>query len=607
MDENKRSIPAWAQKNMLFLSAFKTYRMLRDEGVKQTIFAVRYVIRRRRQMRPIKKRMKMTPKKRAVQETTAFLNRIKISVIVPLYNTPERFLDDLTISLLAQTYRNWQLCFADGSDGGFEYVRERCTKLAEKDIRVLYKKLERNLGIAGNRSEGVKMSDGDYICFLDHDDLLAERALFEVAKAVEETNADFLYSDEIVYTGRRKLVHGLHLKPDYSPDYLRSCNYICHLTVVKRSLIDEIGLYDSRYEGSEDYDFVLRATESAGTICHIDEPIYYWRVHGDSVASDISAKPYAWDSAKRAVEAHLERVGLEGDVLFSRAVPMLHVNYKIIGTPLVSIVIPTSDHADDLKKCIDSIVKKSTYGHIEIILVENNSKQGATFDYYKELEKTPGIRIINWEQEFNFSAVNNFGALAANGGHLLFLNNDIEVITPDWLEQMLMFTQRKDVGAAGIKLLYGDDTVQHGGIAVGVCGSAANLCPLFPRDYEGYMSRLAVVSNMSAVTGACLMVRREVFEQVGGFDENLAVSFNDVDLCLKIRKAGYYIVFNPAAEAYHYESTSRGYDTRGEKRKRMEREKAMLVKKWPEYYGEKGDPFYNKNFGKQSISYDTMM
>ena len=607
MEKRHDRIPPWAQKNTLFNLIFKTFRMLRNEGLKQTLFAVRYVIRRRRQMRPVKERMKMTAKKRALQQAYVFENPVKISVIVPLFNTPARFLDELIQSLKLQTYSNWQLCFADGSDKEHGYVTSRCLEAAANDPRIVYKNLEKNYGIAGNRSEAVKISDGEYICFVDHDDLLAERALFEVVKAINETDADLLYSDEVVYSGRKKMINSMHLKPDFSPDYLRSCNYICHLTVIKKELTDKIGLYDSRYEGSEDYDFILRAAENAKRIYHIDEPIYYWRAHEDSVAGDISAKPYAWDSAKLAVEAHIKRVGLEGEVIFSKASPMLHVNYKIIDDPKISIIIPTSDHKDVLKKCMDSIFGKTEYKNYEIILVENNSKQRETFEYYKELEGLRNVKIVYWEGDFNFSAINNYAVPFANGEHLLFLNNDIEVITRDWLRQMVMFTQRDDVGAVGAKLLYPDDKVQHGGIAVGVAGSAANLCPLFPREYEGYMSRLAVVSNMSAVTGACMMVKRGAFEKVGGFDENLAISFNDVDLCLKISKAGYYIVFNPVVEMYHYESRSRGSDAKGEKRKRMEREKEILKAKWPEYFGEKGDPFYNKNFGKQSISYDTAM
>lgn len=605
--KDKKSIPSWANKNILFNLVFKTFRMLKDEGFRQTMFAIKYVIRRRWQMRSIKKNMKMTRKKRELQENTVFNAMPKIGVIVPLYNTPMSFLKELTDSLFSQTYHNWQLCLADGSEIGHEEIERYCSELSKKDKRVVYKKLDSNYGIAGNRSEAAKMSDSEYICFLDHDDLLAERALFEVVKAIDETDADFLYSDEIIYMGKRNMVNSLHLKPDFSPDYLRCCNYICHLTVIKKTLVDVIGLYDKRYEGSEDYDFVLRATEKAKKIHHIDEPIYYWRVHEDSVASDISAKPYAWDSAKRAVEAHLERIGLKGTVIYSRSVPMLHVNYEIGSEQPVSIIIPTSDHMEDLKKCINSILSKTTYTDYEIIVVENNSKEGETFKYYQELEKQENIKVVVWEHEFNFSKINNYGVTFAKGKHYLFLNNDIEIISADWIEQMVMFTARDDVGAVGIKLLYGNDTVQHGGIAVGVAGSAANLCQLFPRSYEGYMSRLSVVSNMSAVTAACMMIKKEAFESVGGFDEILAVSFNDVDICLKIRDKGYYIVFNPVAEAYHYESLSRGYDTRGKKRTRMENEKSILVERWQKYFDIKGDPFYNKNFGKQSVSYDSMI
>ncbi|MCL1829919.1 MAG: glycosyltransferase family 2 protein [Oscillospiraceae bacterium] len=607
MNAKKKPMPTWANRNMLFNLVYKTFRMLRDEGFHQTLFAIRYVTLRRWQMRSIRKNMKMTSKKREIQQNTVFKIMPKIGVIVPLYNTPTAFLEDLVNSLKNQTYSNWQLCLADGSDNGNTYIESYCSSLAKNDTRFIYQKLDKNYGIAGNRTKAAELSDGEYICFLDHDDMLAERALFEVVKAINESHADFLYSDEIIYMGKRNMVSSLHLKPDYSPDYLRCCNYICHLTVIKQTLVEKIGLYNANYDGSEDYDFVLRATEAAETIYHIDEPIYYWRVHEQSVASDISAKPYAWDSAKRAVEAHLERVGLKGKVEYSASVPMLHVNYEIEGTPLVSIIIPSSDHREDLEKCINSILNKSTYENYEIIIIENNSKEEVTFEYYRELQHIENIQIVYWDHEFNFSAINNYGVACAKGQHYLFLNNDVEVITSDWIEQMLMFTQREDVGVAGVKLLYEDDTVQHGGIAVGVAGSAANLCQLFPRAYEGYMSRLAIVSNMSAVTAACMMVKKAAFEAVGGFDEILAVSFNDVDLCLRIREVGYLVVFNPVAELYHYESRSRGYDTKGDKRVRMEREKAILVERWQKYFTEKGDPYYNKNFGKQSVSYDSMI
>jgi len=602
--KDKDKIPKWATRNSLLNLIYKTFRMLKNEGLRQTLFAIGYTFKRASHMRRLKKKLTLSRRERERQRTHVFKNNYTFSVVVPLYNTKIRFLKDMVESLERQTYENWQLCLADGSDENHKDVEEFCLMKSGGDSRIKYKKLEKNEGIAGNTNAAIEMAEGDFISFLDHDDFLADNALFEVAKAVEETSADFIYTDEIIYTGKLNIAGNMHLKPDFSPDYLRSCNYICHLTTVSRGLLERTGMMDSEMDGSQDYDFVLRATESADKIHHIDELLYYWRVHEDSVASSIDAKPYAYLAAKKAVERHLDRVGLKGEVIKSIAVPMLHINYVIEGNPLISIIIPTSDHTDVLKKCIDSIFELSSYENFEIILVENNSKNPETFEYYESLSGTEKIKILYYEGGFNFSAINNFASKTAEGEHLLFLNNDIEVISPDWLEQMVMFSQRSDVGAVGIKLLYPDDTVQHGGIAVGVCGSAANLCPLFPRENQGYMSRLAVVNNLSAVTGACLMMKKSDFFKVGGFSEELAVSLNDVDLGLKLSKIGRYNVFNPVALAYHHESRSRGYDKKGEKRRRHEAEKEILRKKWPAYFEEKGDPFYNKNFGKNSVSYN---
>lgn len=604
MDKGSVPVPAWADKNQVLKLGYKTVRMLKNEGLSQTAFAVRYVTKRYFLLKKLKKEFYLSDEKRLEQQRTVFRYMPKISVIVPLYNTPEVFLREMIDSVKAQSYAIWQLCLADGSDAGHPEVGDICRAYAEEDGRILYKKLDKNTGIAGNTNEAIRMSDGDYIALLDHDDLLAQSALFEFAKAIDETGADFLYSDEALFIQKPKDSRSMHFKPAFSPDFLRGCNYICHLSVIRRALADEVGLYDSAYDGSQDYDFTLRVTEKAKKIHHIPIPLYYWRTHRGSVGDDISAKPYAYDAARRAVQSHLDRVGLRGEAVYSKAVPMMRVIYDIPGDPLVSIIIPSCDHRDDLQKCIESIERESSYGNYEIIVCENNSKQPETFAYYKELEKRPNIRVITWPDVFNFSAINNFARKEAKGQHLVFLNNDIEIITPDWLQEMVMFTQRPDVGACGIKLLYPNDTVQHGGIAMGVCGSAANLCPLFPREHEGYMSRLAIASNMSACTAACLCVRADVFDEVGGFDEQLAVAFNDVDLCLKIRDKGYLVVFNPVAEAYHYESISRGSDKKGANKERMEQEKALLRNKWPQYYEEDGDPYYNKNFGKNSISYD---
>lgn len=604
MDKGSKPVPAWAGKNQLLKLIYKTFRMLKNEGLSQTVFAAKYVTNRFFMLRRIKKDFYLTQETRALQENTVFENMSKISLIVPLYNTPGRFLLDMIGSVLAQSYRNWQLCLADGSDAGHDAVGDICREHAAKDSRIVYKKLEKNEGISGNTNAAIGISDGEYIAMLDHDDMLAEGALFEVVKAINETGADFLYSDEALFINKPKDSRSMHFKPAYSPDFLRACNYICHLTVVRRDIAESVGLYDRAYDGSQDYNFTLRAIEQANKVHHIAIPIYYWRTHAGSVADDISAKPYAYEAARRSVQSHLDRIGLDGEAAYSKAVPMMRIKYKINGSPLVSIIIPSCDHREVLEQCINSIIKKSTYKNYEIIICENNSKQPETFEYYEALKQHKNMYVVMWEREFNFSAINNFARKSARGEHLIFLNNDVEIITPGWIEEMVMFTQRADVGACGIKLLYPDNTVQHGGIAVGVCGSAANLCPLFPREHEGYMSRLAVASNMSAVTAACVAVKAEAFDIVGGFDENLAVSFNDVDLCLKLRDKGYLVVFNPEAEAYHYESRSRGYDRKGAKKERMEREKAILHEKWPQYYQEDGDPYYNKNFGKNAISYD---
>ena len=604
MGKGSKAVPDWANKTVVSKYLYKTVRMLKNEGLSQTLFAVRYVTGRYFKLKKIKKEFYLTDELRKEQESKVFSFMPLISVIVPVYNTDSTLLTEMIQSVLDQSYQKWELCLADGSDDQHDYVGGICQRYASQDARIKYSKLEKNLGISGNTNAAILMSKGDYIALLDNDDLLAQGALYEVALAINETGADFLYSDEATFNVKPSDSDSMHFKPDYSPDYLRALNYICHLSVIERKLADRVGLYDPAYDGSQDYDFTLRVTENAKKIHHISKPLYYWRIHAGSVADDISAKPYAYEAAKRAVESHLERIGLKGKVEYSRAVPAMRVIYQLEAHPLVSIIIPTCDHSDLLKQCIDSIFSLSTYDNYELIICENNSKDPETFKYYDSIKNDPRVHIVTYEGGFNFSRINNFARRYASGEHLLFLNNDIKIITPQWIEEMLMFTQRNDVGACGIKLLYPDDTVQHGGIAMGICGCAANLCPLYPREHEGYMSRLAVASDMSACTAACLMVKANSFDEVGGFDEELAVSFNDVDLCLKLRDKGLLVVFNPVAEAYHYESRSRGYDKSREKKKRMEREKQLLAQKWPSYYEEGGDPYYNRNFGKNSISYD---
>ena len=605
--KGSKPVPAWADKCQITRLGYKAIRMLKNEGLSHTVFATKYVIRRSIKLKKLKKEFYLTPEQRAEQQAHAFNNAPTISLLTPLFNTDERYLRDLIESVMAQSYPKWELCLGDASDADHAYVGEIAREYASRDSRIVYKNLKGNFGIAGNVNACIEMSSGDFIARLDHDDLLAQSALYEMALRIDSTGCDMVYSDEAIFNITPADCSSMHFKPCWSPDFMRGCNYICHLFAVRRTLADEAGLYDNAYNGSEDYDFTLRVAEKTQKpIEHIAKPLYYWRVHEGSVAADISEKPYAYDAARRAVQSHIDRIGLAGKVVYSRAVPMMRVIYDIPAPhPLVSIIIPSCDHADVLRRCINSIYEKSTYDNFEIIICENNSSEQATFDYYDELKAANRAKIVTWSGiGFNYSAVNNFARKSAAGTHLLFLNNDIEVITPEWLEEMVMFTQRHDVGACGAKLLYPNDTVQHGGIAVGIGGSAANLCQLYPRDNDGYLSRLAIASNMSACTGACLMVRADVFDEVGGFEEALAVSFNDVDLCLKIRQKGYLIVFNPVAECYHHESLSRGYDKSGAKKQRMEREKTLLRERWPQYYEGEGDPYYNPNFGRNSVDYD---
>ena len=529
------------------------------------------------------------------QKAHVFGKDITFSILVPLYNTPEEFLTAMIDSVVNQTYGKWELCLADGSDAEHAYVGEICGKYVKKDPRIKYRKLEKNLGISENTNACIEMATGDYIGLFDHDDLLHPFALFEYMKVICEEDADFIYSDENTFHDTPADAYWPHYKPDFAPDTLRSYNYICHFTVFKASLLEECGGgFRKQFDGSQDYDIILRLTEKAKHICHIPMVLYYWRSHKNSTASDIAAKPYTMTAAKAAISEHLERIGLKGTVTDSVIPSTYKVQYEIEGTPLVSIVIPNKDHTDDLDKCLRSIREKSTWPNWEVVVVENNSTEDATFEYYRKAQEDPRVRVIRWEREFNYSAINNFGVREAKGEYILLLNNDIEVITPDWIEQMLMFVQRKDVGAAGAMLYYPDDTVQHAGVILGIGGVAGHSHKYFKRGEYGYASRMTIAQNLSAVTAACILISRKVWEEVGGLDEGFAVAFNDVDLCMKIRKAGYLIVWTPYAELYHYESKSRGLEDNPEKQKRFKGEIDRFMGKWGQELAD-GDPYYNPN------------
>lgn len=543
-----------------------------------------------------------SPEEAEKQRNTQFPRMVKISILVPLFNTPENFLREMVESVTAQTYENWELCLADGSDQEHAYVAEVVMEYEKQDGRgrIVYKKLSKNGGISENTNECLKLATGEYIGLFDHDDLLHPTVLFEYVKAINEKNADYLYCDETTFkSGDLNKMLTMHFKPDFAIDNLRANNYICHFSVFDRKLLDGTELFRSRFDGSQDHDMILRLTDRAQNIVHIPKLLYYWRSHPGSTAAGLSAKPYTVAAAKGAVADHLRRHGFEHfQITSTRAFDTIFkIRYQILGSPLISIIIANKDHVEDLSRCVSSVLEKSTYENYEIIIVENNSQDAKTFAYYEELQANEKIRVITYEGAFNYSAVNNLGVSKARGEYVLLLNNDTQVITVNWMEELLMYAQRKDVGAVGAKLYYGDKTIQHAGVVLGLGAhrTAGHSHYGQHRDNLGYMGRLCYAQNVSAVTGACLLVKKELFLEVGGLDEGFAVSLNDVDFCIKLRQKGYLNVFTPFAELYHFESRSRGLDDQGEKAERYNRESEKFREKWKEVL-EAGDPYYNPNF-----------
>lgn len=584
----------------LWLLILRAFAFLRVNGLKATLRRIKNrrlstVASNLGKLQEIANRYYISEADRKKQEKQSFPRNIKFSVLVPLYNTSDKFLREMIESVQNQTYFNWELCLADGSDDEHTEVGSTVSEYVKKDARIKYKKLEKNLGISENTNACIEMATGDYIALFDHDDLLHPSALYEVMCAICEQDADYVYTDEITFSNEPSDGSNPHFKPDYSPDTLRSYNYICHFSVFSRELLDKVGYFNSEFDGSQDYDLILRLTEKAKKVVHIPKTLYYWRAHQNSVAQDIGAKPYTLDAAKRALSAHLERLGLKGEVTDSVMPTTYRIKYEIENNPLVSILIPNYNHIDELKVCLDSIREKSTYGNYEIIIIENNSDE-ETFKYYDSLKSDERIKVVVYHPEggFNYSAINNFGAKYAKGDYLLLLNNDIEILTPSWIEEMLMFCQRKDVGAVGAKLYYPDDTIQHAGVIIGLGGVAGHSHKYFPREHCGYAYRLTIAQNMSCCTAACLLVKKSVFDEVGGFDEKFAVAFNDVDLCMKIRDKDYLIVFTPYAEMYHYESKSRGNEDTPEKIARFNGEIRRFKSKWSKQLLA-GDPYYNVN------------
>lgn len=567
-----------------------------------------------------------------------------VSIVVPLYCTKETFLREMIDSVLAQTYGNWQLCLADASP--MEEMDDTKTgrivgEFAKEDKRIVYTHLSENLGIAENTNAAIALATGEWIAFLDHDDLLAPDALYETVSMIRQgvvrtgelgttcfagkitvgTPYDVVYTDEDKVDMEAKVHFQPHLKPDFNIDLLRSNNYITHFTLVRKSLLDEVGGIRKDYDGAQDYDFILRCAERARAIGHVPRILYHWRCHQESTSENPFSKQYAVDAGKRAIEDHLKRLGVEGNVTANKDMGFYGVQYQVKEQSLVSIVIPNKDEVETLKKCLASI-EKSSYQNYEVIVVENNSAP-ETLEFYNSITETErleeGVRCLEgtlskgqrlcvavWEEGFNYSKLNNFGVKQAKGSYLVLLNNDIELMQQDWLMELLATCQREEVGIVGAKLFYPDHTVQHAGVVVGVGGNARgigqNMFMGLPGERGGYLHKASLTMDYSAVTAACLMVKRNVYEAVGGFEESLAVAFNDIDFCLKVRKLNKLVVYQPRVMAWHYESKSRGAEDSPEKVERFQREIEYMREHWISILKE-GDPYYNPNFSTVYCNY----
>ena len=545
--------------------------------------------------------LKNEPKRKELDmmngECKKFRHKPKISIIMPVWNTEEKWLRMAIESVFSQVYDNWELCITDGGST-MPHVKKILKEYAKKDKRIKVKFLPENKGIAGNSNEALKLATGEFVVLLDHDDELALFALYEVVKVLNESrNIDFIYSDEdkIDEKGKRK---DPFFKPDWCPHMFLSCNYPIHITVIRKSLIDKVGGFREGYDGSQDYDLFLRVTEliDENRIAHIPKILYHWRTIPSSAASSNEAKPYAYVAAKKALKDAMKRRSIEiEDIVDGLWRGSYRIKYRIKGTPKVSIIIPTKDKVNTLKTCIESILEKTDYKNYEIVIVDNQSEEKKTFKYYDKIKNSSQIKILEYNMPFNFSAISNYAVSQVDSEYILLLNNDTEVISEEWLTAMLEHAEREEVGAVGAKLLFPNGKIQHCGIILGLGRHRVAGHPYYKYpDHNGYFGVVNEIRNYSAVTAACMMLRKAVFEEVCGFDENLSVAFNDVDLCLRIREKGYLIVYTPYAKLYRHESLSRGYEDNLEKQTRFLKEVGYIREKWGRVI-DKGDPCYNPN------------
>ncbi|HKU17745.1 MAG TPA: glycosyltransferase family 2 protein [Candidatus Saccharimonadales bacterium] len=543
----------------------------------------------------------------AIRERISQLScRPLISLVLPVYNTPEKWLRRCLDTVLSQLYPHWELCIADDASPQ-PHVRKVLEEYVQRDsrIKVIFRK--ENGHISKSSNSAIELATGEYMALIDHDDELSEHALYLVAETINaHPEALVIYSDEdkIDEQGKR---FDPYFKSDWNPDLFRGHNMISHLGIYKASVVKEIGGFRVGYEGSQDYDLALRITENAARheVVHIPHVLYHWRAIAGSTALGPGEKNYAHIASRKALSAHLERIGLAGEFL---EMPRFQGNWSfrlsLTSQPKISIIIPTRDGLDYLTRCINSIRQHSTYKNYEIIIVNNQSSEPEVFVWFDEQAAMPDTKVLHYDRPFNFSAINNFAATQAEGDLLLFLNNDTEVLTKEWLEEMAAHAMRPSVGAVGAMLYYPDDTVQHAGVVLGLgaAGIAGHSYHLKPRGYPGQMCRMHLVQEVSAVTAACLMMRRSVFEQVGRFDESYPVAFNDIDLCLRIRKAGYSIIWTPRAELYHFESVTRGSDADPERKARFDHECERFRNRWGNEL--RADPYFNPNLRLDVASFE---
>ncbi|MCR4815418.1 MAG: glycosyltransferase [Lachnospiraceae bacterium] len=540
------------------------------------------------------------------QESVKYEQKITFSVLVPLYNTPEKFLTDMIDSVKYQTYPDWELCLADGSDAEHAYVGDICRKYAEADPRIRYEKLEKNEGISGNTNECYKMATGDYIGLFDHDDILHPCAFFEYRKAIDEKNADYVYCDEATFMGDSiNNMDTLHFKPDYALDTLRANNYICHFSLFKRSLLAETQLFRTEFDGSQDHDMILRLTSLAKHVVHVPKILYYWRAHAGSVAKDINAKFYAVDAAKRAVDAHLNTYGIYDTTITSTRAfeTIFRLQYDITTTGKVSVILPARGGDVSFKDTIEAL-KKTDDEIDELILVSDGSAEDVVM-LQKEYETDPFIKVMNIAKGSHLPAFYNAGAKIAKGEFLLFLKPGIRPTTADYIEELLMYVQRDDIGAAGGKCLFDDKTVEHAGIVLGLGdqGCAGHVHYKCYYTHIGYMGRLCYAQNMTAVSGASMMVKKKDFEEAGGFEEKLFDEhYYDVDLCLKLRALGKLNVFTPFAESFYNEIPMAPVNDSEEAKEAFEKESEAFRNRWKAEI-EAGDPYYNENFSLKYLDY----